>query len=63
MNKLALITAALLAALVTTPAMASAVPVGTLITATASGAATGLLGLDHGFANVPGTATTGLIER
>lgn len=35
-------------------------PAGTLITATASGATNGLLGLDHGFADEPGSGTTAL---
>ena len=54
--------AALVAALFTAPAMASAVPVGTLITATASGATTGLLGSDHLYADEPGTGTTHLSD-
>ena len=61
MNTIAL-TAALTAALFAAPATASTVPVGTLITATASGAATGLLGLDHLYADEPGTGTTALSD-
>jgi hypothetical protein len=41
-------------------AQATAVPAGTLITGSASGAASGLLGLDAGFADVPGTQVTAL---
>jgi len=41
-------------------ASADPVPAGTLITGTAAGAATGLLGLDSGFADVPGSGVTAL---
>lgn len=61
MNKIARL-AALMAALFAAPAMASAVPVGTLITATSSGAASGLLGLDHLYVDEPGTGNTRLSD-
>jgi hypothetical protein len=41
-------------------ASADPVPAGTLITGTATGAASGLLGLDSGFADVPGSGVTAL---
>jgi len=40
------------------PALADAVPAGTLVTGQAGGAATGLLGLDAAFADVPGSNVT-----
>ena len=41
-------------------ASADPVPAGTVITGTAAGAASGLLGLDSGFADVPGSGVTAL---
>ncbi|WP_422016557.1 PEP-CTERM sorting domain-containing protein [Roseateles sp.] len=55
---LAVLAAALLAA--STARAADALPAGTLITGTASGAATALLGLDHLFADEPGSNVTAL---
>lgn len=52
--------ASLLAATAFGASAAPPLPAGILITATASGATDGLLGLDHGFADEPGSGTTGL---
>ena len=58
MMKKAILCATLMGAL--QGAAAEPLPAGTLITATASGAATGMLGLDHLFADEPGSETTAL---
>lgn len=56
------IAAALAAAGLHALASAALVPAGTLITGSASGAATGLVGLDAGYADVPGSNVTGLSD-
>lgn len=50
------------AALLALPAAAQSLPEQTAITGSASGVASGVLGFDQNFANVPGTQTTALLD-